>query len=149
MLARDIATRRVIQADHGQSLREAAGMMYRHQVTCLVVVAENAPVGLLSMRDMTKAVLLDRRDADATPVGSIMSRPPVVCREDCNLAELIAILRGSGLRRLPVVDASGQLVGIVSAHDVVAAMAELMEELAGALIVDPELDHTVPRRQAP
>jgi len=145
MLARDIATHRVIQADAAQSLREAARIMYRHQVSCLVVVGsrgrEKVPVGMLSIRDVATAVLLDGKDPDATPMAAVMARPPVVAREDCTLAELIAILRGSGLRRLPVVDASGGLVGIVSADDVIAAMAELMEDLAHALIVDPQLDH--------
>lgn len=145
MLARDIATHRVIQAEAAQSLREAARIMYRHQVSCLVVVGsrgqEKVPVGLVSIRDVATAVLLEGSDPDTTAIADIMSRPPVVCRDDNTLAELIAILRGSGLRRLPVVDADGVLVGIVTADDVIAAMAELMEDLARALIVDPQLDH--------
>jgi len=145
MLARDIATHRVIQAEATQSLREAAHIMYRHQVSCLVVVGsrgrDKVPVGMVSIRDVATSVLLKGEDPDITAIASIMSRPPVVAREDCTLAELIAILRGSGLRRLPVVDASGALAGIVSADDVIAAMAELMEDLAHALIVDPQLDH--------
>jgi CBS domain-containing protein len=147
MLARDIATRRVIQAEVTQSLREAACSMYRHQVSCLVVTSSQGqakiPVGMLSIRDVATAVLLEGKDPDTVAIAGIMSRPPVVAREDCTLAELIAILRGSGVRRLPVVDAAGGLVGIVSADDMIAAMAELMEDLARALIVDPQLDHAV------
>lgn len=70
MLARDIATHRVIQADAAQSLREAARIMYRHQVSCLVVVGsrgqEKVPVGMLAIRDVATAVLLEGKDPDAT-----------------------------------------------------------------------------------
>ena len=145
MLARDIATSRVIQAEAAQNLREAVRIMYRHQVACLVVTAGQGqarePVGLLTVGDVACAVLLEEKVPDGTAIADVMSHPPVVCRDDCTLTELIAILRGSGLRRLPVVDASGALVGIVGADDVIAAMAELMEDLARALIVDPVLDH--------
>lgn len=142
MLAKDIGTSRVIQAEPSQSLRDAARIMHRHQVSCLVVVADSgAPLGMITERDIMTATLTLERDPDTTAIGSVMARPPVVCRDDSSFTELIAIMRGSGLRRLPVVDASGALVAIVTADDVIAAMAELMESLARALIVDPLFDH--------
>ena len=145
MLARDIGTARVIQAESAQSLREAADIMHRHQVSCLVVVDDarspGPPLGVITERDVMTATLVFGRNPDTTPVASVMARPPVICRDDSTFTELIAIMRGSGLRRLPVVDATGALVGIVTADDVIAAMAELMEDLARALIVDPQLDH--------
>ncbi len=142
MLAKDIGTSRVIQAEPSQSLRDAARIMHRHQVSCLVVVGDSgAPLGMITERDIMTATLTLERDPDTTAIGSVMARPPVVCRDDSSFTELIAIMRGSGLRRLPVVDASGALVAIVTADDVIAAMAELMESLARALIVDPLFDH--------
>lgn len=142
MLAKDIGTSRVIQAEASQSLREAARIMHRHQVGCLVVVSDNgAPLGVITERDVMTAALALDRDPDVATIGSVMARPPVICRDDSSFTELIAIMRGSGLRRLPVVDASGALVAIVTADDVIAAMAELMESLARALIVDPMFDH--------
>ncbi|WNL44034.1 CBS domain-containing protein [Dyella sp. BiH032] len=142
MLAKDIGTSRVIQAEASQSLREAARIMHRHQVACLVVVGDSgAPLGVVTERDVMTATLVLGRDPDSATIGSVMARPPVICRDDSTFTELIAIMRGSGLRRLPVVDASGTLVAIVTADDVIAAMAELMESLARALIVDPMFDH--------
>lgn len=145
MYAKDIATPRVVQVDATQSLRDAARILYRHQVSCLVVTSkhgrEKVPVGMITDRDIATATLLEGKNADATAIASTMSRPPVICRSDSTLTEVIAIMRGSGLRRLPVVDGNGALVGIVAADDVIAAMAELMENLARALIVDPQLDH--------
>ena len=145
MLAKDIGTARVIQGEASQSLREAARIMHHHQVSCLVVVGEEGaggpPLGMITERDVMTAMLVFDRDPDTTLIGSVMARPPVVCRDDSSFTELIAIMRGSGLRRLPVVDGAGALVGIVTADDIIAATAELMESLAHALIVDPLFDH--------
>ena len=141
MLARDIATTRAIEADAAQSLREAALIMYRHQVRCLVVTDSRAgrhvPVGMLTAGDLSAATRLQGCDADTTTIASAMSQPPVLCREDNTSAELIAIMRDSGRCRLPVVDAAGALVGIVTADDLVAAMAESREDLANVLVFDP------------
>jgi CBS domain-containing protein len=144
VLARDIATTHVIGADVAQSLREAALIMYRHQVRCLVVTDSRnggkAPVGVLTGGDLAMATWAQGHDADATTIGSVMTQPLVICRDDDTFTELIALMRGSGQRRLPVVDDAGALVGIVTADDVIAAMAELMESLARALIVEPPLN---------
>lgn len=141
MRARDIAIARVIEADAAQSLREAARVMYRHQVRCLVVTdGHRVPVGMLTAGDLSAVTRLQGCDADTTTVASAMSRPPVVCREDHTFAELIAIMRGSGHCRLPMVDAAGALVGIVTADDVVATVAESMEGLVQALGFDPPSD---------
>jgi len=140
-LARDIAAMRVIEADAAQSLRQATLIMYRHQVRCLVVTdsqdGRRVPVGMLTAGDLSAATRLRGCDADTTTVAGAMSQPLVVCREDHTFAELIIIMRNSGRCRLPVVDAAGTLVGIVSADDVVAAMAESMADLSRALGFDP------------
>lgn len=141
MLARDIAIAAVIEADAAQSLREAALLMYRYQVRCLVVTdgrgGRRVPVGMLTAGDLSLATGLRGCDADTTTIASAMSQPAVTCREDHTFAELIAIMRGSGRGRLPMTDADGALVGMVTADDVVSAMAESMEDLAHAGAFDP------------
>lgn len=141
MLARDIAIAAVIEADAEQSLREAALLMYRYQVRSVVVTdgsgGRPVPVGMLTAGDLSLAISLHGYDADTTTIASAMSQPAVTCREDHTLAELIAIMRGSGRGRLPMTDADGALVGMVTADDVVAAMAESMEDLAQAEAFDP------------
>lgn len=144
MLARDIAIAPAIEADAAQSLREAALLMYRHQVRCLVVTDGRAgrrmPVGVLTAGDLSAATRLRGCDADTTPIASAMSQPPVTCREDHTIAELVAIMRGSGRSRLPMTDAKGALVGMVAADDVLAAMAESMGDFAQADVFDPSPD---------
>lgn len=141
MRAIDIGTSRVIQAPPTMGLREAAQTMRKHQVGCLVVVHDEphgpVPEGILTDRDLVTRALAAGCDVDAIAIGHVMSSPPVVSREDATLDELIAIMRGTGVRRLPVVNLRGALVGIVSADDVLVALTGLSGELIHALVVEP------------
>lgn len=145
MLARDIGSRHVITAQASDSLRKAGEIMHRHQVGSVVVVDSDGhrwPVGMVSDSELAMAVLVDKHDPDVATLAQVMRKmPPVVCHEDSSLTDLVAIMRGAGLRRLPVLDGDGAVIGIVTADDVIAALAEVMEDLASALLVDPALDH--------
>lgn len=146
MKASDIGISRVIQAAPTLGLHAAASEMRRQQVGCLVIVREEAagaiPVGIVTDRDLVMRALAAGHHLDDSPVGSIMSTPLAVCRDDAHLAEVIAIMRGSGVRRLPLVDATGALVGIVSADDVLVACTELLGQLSQALMTEPLLDRS-------
>ena len=144
MRASFIGTSRVIQALASCTVTEAAQTMRQQQVGCIVVVQEQdlgaLPIGIVTDRDLVTEAIAAGCDADATTLDMIMSSPLATCREDATLAEVVAIMRGSGVRRLPIVDADGLMVGIVSADDVLVAMTELLERLSGAMINDPMLD---------
>lgn len=146
MRAAEIGVTRVIQIQPSLSLHAAASEMRRQQVGCLVVVREEAfgavPIGIVTDRDLVMRALAAGHHLDETPVGSIMSTPVAVCREDATLAEVIAMMRGSGVRRLPLVNAHGALVGIVSADDVLVASTELLGQLSQALMTEPMLDRS-------
>ncbi len=153
MQALDIGTSRVIVATPLQSIHEAARLMHQHLTGCVVVVrpAPNGqvPVGILTDRDLSRARLAEGRDAQATPILSVMSQPVVVCRDDATLAQLIAVMHGSGMRRLPVVDEKGSLVGIVTADDALVAVTELLQRLTQVLMVEPSMDRPAAIAQNP
>jgi len=56
--------------------------------------------------------------------------------------EVVGILRGSGVRRLPLVNGEDTLVGVVSADDVLVAITELLGRLSEAMMVEPLLDRS-------
>nr|WP_255557162.1 CBS domain-containing protein [Dyella sp. ASV21] len=68
-----------------------------------------------------------------------MSCPPVLCSHDATLTEIVDIMHGSGLRRLPVADPAGRLVGIVTADDALVALTQLLQQLTEVLVVEPSL----------
>jgi CBS domain-containing protein len=87
-----------------------------------------------------------RRKSAATVAGELMSAPAVTIRDTASVVEAAKLLDSAGVKRLPVVDASGRLVGIVSRHDLLsvfrrsdtALRTEIVDEVFAKLLwVDP------------
>ncbi len=148
----EICTREVVFARKGDSVRDAAILMREHHVGSLVVVDDQAgkrvPVGLITDRDVAVGVVALGLDPAKVGVGDVMS-PEVVCeREDAGVADTVSLMRQKGLRRLPVVDASGALVGLVAADDLLALLAEELSGLA-SMVASEESREVRQRRAVP
>ena len=130
----EICSRLVVFARPNESVRSAAGLMREHHVGSLVVVEESGrgriPVGILTDRDIAVGVVALGLDPDATLVEAVMSPEVIVEREETGVAETVALMRQKGLRRLPIVDMAGSLVGVVAADDLLGLLAEEMGALA-------------------
>lgn len=130
----EICNREVVFARPDESVRSAALLMREHHVGSLVVVDESGgkriPAGILTDRDIAVGVVALGLDPEATLVDAVMSPEVVVEREDAGVAETVALMRQKGLRRLPVVDRAGSLVGLVSADDLLELLAEELTGLA-------------------
>jgi CBS domain-containing protein len=134
MAVGEICSREVVFARRGESLRVAAQLMREKHVGALAVVDERngdrIPVGIITDRDIVIAVVAKGLDADTLLVGEAMSPDLVTARESDGVSECIAKMRAKGVRRVPVVDARGALVGIVSADDFLDLLAEELSGLA-------------------
>jgi CBS domain-containing protein len=144
MRALDIGTRRVIQADASATIAEAAGVMRRQQTGCLVVIREeegrNLPVGIVTDRDLVTRGIGTHVDPAITSLECVMSAPLLSCSPDATIDEVIDTMQQRGVRRLPLIDASGSLVGIVSTDDVLVVLATLAERVNQTLNTQPTLD---------
>ena len=138
LTAGEICTRNVVCSDRGMMVDDAARLMRTHHTGTLVVVEERSPrerivVGMVTDRDIaTRVVALDR-DVHAFRVSDIMTPDVVTVREQDSLLDVLAVLRGKRVRRVPVTGARGELIGIVAIDDVLSAVAEQMQALAGAV----------------
>jgi len=94
-------------------------------VGTLVVLNEaKHPVGVVTDRDLVRRVLARGSDPLRTTVGEVMTRDPRVIGEDSPIEVALTAMRTGGIRRLPVVNRAGELVGILSLVDVLALLAE-------------------------
>src|SRR3954470_15909104 len=118
----------VEHVSRGATLAEAANLMHVHRHSCLVVTDGERPVGILTERDMVRALaeVLDGRSLQGA-VDACMSAPAVVVREDAGLFEALVLCRTRRIRHLPVVDADGRLAGILTQSDLVRAHLEMIE----------------------
>ena len=96
----------------------AIQQMAEKEVGALVVLEDDAVVGIISERDYARKVILKGRSSRETAVQDIMT-PDVICvRLDQNVEECMTIVTERRIRHLPVLD-SGRLVGIISIGDLV------------------------------
>ncbi|MGI9302249.1 MAG: CBS domain-containing protein [Gammaproteobacteria bacterium] len=137
MVVGKICNRRVVTAGKESSIREAICLMRDEHVGDVVVVeARNhgqAPVGVLTDRDVVVGLLAQGVDLDAVSVGDVMSDEIEVAEEKDEVADTIKLMRYKGFRRMPVVDEEGTLVGIITLDDIVDLLAEQLRELTGVI----------------
>lgn len=113
--------------------RTAAERMRDEGLGCLAVVADARLAGIITDRDVALETLCNQLDPDVVQVGDIASRRLVTIQQESPVREAVRLIRRHALRRLPVVDDEGQLVGIVAADDLFSLFAAELNALAVAV----------------
>jgi len=135
MRIKEICSRVVVVAEPGTDLREAARLMRDHHVGALVVIegsdGDKRPIGIVTDRDIVVAVVAAMDvQPETLSVGDVMTRNLVVAEESVGVFEAVDLMQDHGARRLPVVDAAGRLVGIITLEDVLRMVAGELTALA-------------------
>jgi CBS domain-containing protein len=118
MKAKDLMTRTVYTCQPEQPCSEAARVMWTHDCGVVPVTDANGHVqGMLTDRDICMASLTQGKAVAEIAVSSAMSRSVRTCGEDDDARTLVTAMSRDQLRRIPVVDATGRVVGIVSLND--------------------------------
>jgi CBS domain-containing protein len=141
----DYCNHEPITVKRESGLLDAAGLMREHHVGC-VVVAERTPggghrpVGILTDRDIVVGVLAQTdRQLHLVRVDEIMTPNPALARETDDLSDTLMTMRAKGIRRMPVVSAAGELVGVLSFDDILDYIRDEVDDLA--LLVGRERQH--------
>lgn len=122
MLVEDIMTRAVFTCDAHADLEAVARVMWDHDCGYVPVVDEHEQLtGVVTDRDVAMAAYLNGRLLAEIPVAEIMSRPVHSCGPTSSVELAHQIMRSAEIRRLPVIDQSGKLVGLVTWSDLFAA----------------------------
>jgi CBS domain-containing protein len=129
----EICSREVVFTGRDTTVKRAAQLMREHHVGSIVVVDEQGgkrvPAGIVTDRDIVVAVLALGLNPDAIQVGDVMNRELLAVRENAGVAEVAELMRAKGVRRVPVTDGGGALVGIIAADDMLCLLAEEMSAL--------------------
>lgn len=133
----DLCSRAVATVAPAASLREAALAMRNAHVGALVVVQHDGgrarPVGIVTDRDIVVAVIaVPGARPEGIRVRDVMPGRLLLAREDESAFDAVRTMQDNGVRRLPVVDAAGNLCGMLSAEDVLRAVSSAIAGLAGA-----------------
>lgn len=137
LTAGDLCTRKTVIAYRKTGLNEAARLMREVHVGSLVVVEETVAgrltVGLLTDRDIVTAVVARDLNPSSLTVGDVMSADPLTVREADSVLDVLAAMRRKGVRRLPVTDSKGVLLGMITLDDVLGVVAEQLQALVAAI----------------
>lgn len=133
----NLSPRELVTIDAGASLSHAARLMREQHVGALVVTADSGErqhaVGIVTDRDLVVEVLArDDVPMDMT-VGKLASTKLAGVPGSASVAEAVAVMERAGVRRLLVADEQGHVIGLVSADDLLAAVAAELGGLARAL----------------
>ena len=130
----EICNRDVVFTLKSSTVQQGAGLMRQHHVGCLVVVEDGSdpptPVGMVTDRDLVVEIMAENVPVDRLSIGDVMSNEVASAREDEGVWDVIQRMRVKGVRRMPVVDVDGGLVGIVTMDDMVELLAEELSDLA-------------------
>jgi CBS domain-containing protein len=119
--------RNVVTATPHLNLREAADILSRNRIGAVVVCEDGGPVlGILSERDIVRAVSSGGAEALKDPISGHMTTKVISSTEDESIEHAMTVMTQSRIRHLPVVR-DGRLAGVVSIGDVVKIRLESIE----------------------
>lgn len=123
MQVAEIMTKASVTESPADSLRDAAARMWKHQTGSLLVMDGETLAGIITERDLMKAVA-SGADLDATPVSAVMTSTLVTVTPETPVTEAARHMSERWIRHLPVV-ADGAVLGMVSQRDLCGVLARL------------------------
>ncbi|MBS7642999.1 CBS domain-containing protein [Candidatus Bathyarchaeota archaeon] len=142
---REFMTRKPITINPSQSIFLAASLMSEHNITRVIVVDKEKPVGILTLSDLTmispilkpvrlmterkpifvKGLIMPSNYISLLTARDVMTADPISVHEDIDLAEAARLMTKHRFSGLPVVNIGEKLVGIVTKTDVTRAVASI------------------------
>ena len=158
----DVMTTDVVTVEKSASYKQVARVMAERKVNAVPVLTEDGQVaGIVSEADVLRKEERDfrrlgtglprrtrqeRAQAEARTAGQLMTTPVITIHPDAPVGAAARLMNGNRNRRLPVVDSSGMLIGIVSRRDLLSVFLRPDEEIAaevhgmltGILLAEPD-----------
>jgi CBS domain-containing protein len=128
----DVMVKEVITIDENSTVKEAAEVMNKFEIGCLIAVRKGKAMGIITERDLLKRVIADAKNPSEAKVKDVMSSPLVVVEPSMDLEEAVKLMFQMKIKKLPVVDGK-RLVGLVSLTDIARfqpQMIKILKQLA-------------------
>lgn len=121
--------RHIISVKPDDTVLDAIRVMAEKNIGAVVVMTDDAMIGIMSERDYARKVIVKGRASDATPVADIMTSDVLTTGESETVNNCMGMMTERKIRHLPVVD-DGRVVGMISIGDLVEAIiADQQEEI--------------------
>lgn len=138
----EVMTKNPVYCLPGDQVAKVARLMKSTDIGSVPIVENEKTkrlVGIVTDRDLAMKMVAEVRDVRTSKAEDVMSRGVVTCREDDDLDKALDAMSGNQLRRIPVVDANGTIVGIIAQADVATRVNR--SEATAAMVKDISQSH--------
>jgi CBS domain-containing protein len=137
MSVRNVFNPNVATIDAAADVAQAAVLMRQEHVGDLIVTSHRdgstVPVGVITDRDIVVEIVAKAVSPANVRVGDMLKKDLVSLREDHGLRFALGRMREAGVRRAPVVDEAGRLIGVLTIDDAIDHLAGELSDIAGTI----------------
>jgi CBS domain-containing protein len=128
----EFMTRDVKTITENESVGEACKLMYQENIGSLIIIKKDIviPVGIVTERDITKMVGFSEKFFADMPVVAVMSQPLITVNPTTSVGDAVYLMEQKNIRRLPVINSQGLIVGIITAKDVLKPLMKIFKQVA-------------------
>lgn len=134
-----IMNRNIISVRKQDTLPKAISLMAKNRISCILVIEDNKPVGMITERDITKSIA---EDTISHHVNEIMTSPVPATNKDISLYDATRLMDENKVRSLTIIDHKGDAIGIITKSDIIknlradyiAILKNMLKEKSRALV---------------
>ncbi|WP_202319472.1 CBS domain-containing protein [Archaeoglobus neptunius] len=124
---KEVMTTVVCTVKMTDSVHNLAKKLVEYGVGSAVVLDNGLPVGIVTEKDLISKIVARNKVPSEVIVEEVMSQPVITINPNTSLREAARIMMKRGIRRLPVVNNSGELIGIITDNDILSVSLDLGE----------------------
>jgi CBS domain-containing protein len=142
--AKDLMTQQPCCCSPDDTIADVARMMRDHDCGSIPVIEAGSVIGIVTDRDLAMRALAEGRGGTVV-VREVMTASPQCCDEEDDIASVERVMSDRQVRRVPILNADGGCVGIISQADLARATTEWLSDREVAATIEnisqPEHDH--------
>jgi signal-transduction protein with cAMP-binding, CBS, and nucleotidyltransferase domain len=126
---KEIMVEDVVTVKATSTIKEAAELMNKNEIGCLIVIDKGKPAGIITERDMLKRVINESRRPKQTTVSQVMSKPLISVQPKMQAGDAAKMMLKQKIKKLPVIE-NDQILGLVTLTDLIQS-EEVLDFLNG------------------
>jgi CBS domain-containing protein len=140
----DFMNRNVKTIKENETMRQASKLMYQNNIGSIVIIKKHTngeeaetsdtnmkngvPIGIVTERDLARMVGFSAKFFADMTMSEAMSKPVITINSDTSIKDAVALMEQKDIRRLPIVDNEGQMVGMITSKDILKAFMKIFKE---------------------
>lgn len=126
----DIARKNVVTMDVESTAKDVIEKMDEERIGSVVITKNNKPEGIITDRDIAIEINKRNKNPSDIPIKTIMSEKPFTVTKDEGIFEVIRKTADEQVRRIPIVEQNGEIVGIITLDDLLVLLATEFNSLS-------------------